>query len=54
MTKRWTSDATVNFIINNKISECKKEGIEIKANIDFPIDSNIKTNDMVVILANFA
>lgn len=50
--KRWTSDATVNFIINNKISECKKEGIEIKANIDFPIDSNIKTNDMVVILAN--
>lgn len=50
--KKWTGDAAVNFIINNKISECQKNGIEVEANIDFPVDSNIKTNDMVVILAN--
>lgn len=50
--KRWTGDTAVNFIINNKISECEKDGIELEANIDFPVDSNIKTNDMVVILAN--
>mgnify|MGYP001035606039 CR=1 FL=1 len=50
--KRWTGDAAVNFIINNKIGECEKKGIEFEANIDFPVDSNIKTNDMVVILAN--
>lgn len=51
-TKKWTGDSAVNFIINNKIGECKKHGIEFEANIDFPVDTNIQSNDMVTILAN--
>lgn len=48
----YTEDAIVNFILNNKIEEGKKQGIHIEAEIDYPKAARICANDMTTILAN--
>ena len=48
----WTEDKVVNFILNNKISAARQIGIHVNANIDYPVKSNINSNDMTTILAN--
>lgn len=50
--KKWTEDTVVNFILNNKILEAKQLGINVTANIEFPLKTNISSNDMTIILAN--
>lgn len=49
---KWTEDTVVNFILNNKISAAKQMGISTNANIEFPLKTNISSNDMTTILAN--
>lgn len=51
-TTVWTEDTVVNFILNNKISLGQQMGIQVNAYIDFPLKTNIKSNDMTTILAN--
>lgn len=49
---KWTEDTVVNFILNNKISLAQQKGIIVNANIDFPLKTNITSNDMTTMLAN--
>ena len=42
----------VNFILNNKISTGKQKGIEINAEIDYPLKTSILSKDITTILAN--
>lgn len=48
----YTEDSIVNFILNNKIEESKRQGIQIEAEIDYPMAARISANDMTTILAN--
>lgn len=48
----YTEDSVVNFILNNKIEEGKKNGIYIEADIDYPAIGGISAKDMTTILAN--
>lgn len=43
---KWTEDTVVNFILNNKISLAKQKNIVVNANIDYPLKTNITSNDM--------
>lgn len=48
----YTEDSIVNFILNNKIEEGKRQGIRIEAEIDYPAKAGICANDMTTVLAN--
>lgn len=48
----YTEDSIVNFVLNNKIEEGKRQGIRIEAEIDYPVAARISANDMTTILAN--
>ncbi len=48
----WTENTAVNFILNNKIALARQEGIQVDANIEFPLKTNLKSNDMTTIIAN--
>lgn len=48
----YTEDSIVNFVLNNKIEEGKRQGIRIEAEIDYPAKAGICANDMTTVLAN--
>lgn len=48
----WTGDETLDYIINSRYSKAKENGIEMEINIEFPYNTNIRSNDLCTILSN--
>jgi len=49
---KWTSDTTVNFILNSKLFVAEQKDINMTVNADYPLKTNISSNDITTILAN--
>ena len=48
----WIGDETVDYIINSRYSRAKEKGIRMEMNIEFPYNTNIRSNDLCTILSN--
>lgn len=48
----WIGDETVDYIINSRYSRAKQKGIRMEMNIEFPHNTNIRSNDLCTILSN--
>lgn len=48
----WIGDETVDYIINSRYSRAKEKGIRMEMNIEFPHNTNIRSNDLCTILSN--
>ena len=48
----WTGIDVVDVVINSKLEEMRKKGIEADIDVEFPNNSNIRSNDICTILAN--
>ncbi|MFD1177888.1 GHKL domain-containing protein [Paenibacillus puldeungensis] len=48
----WTGEEAVDYLINSKIALAAQSHIEVKANIEFPRHTNIRSTDLVAILGN--
>lgn len=51
-TTKWTSDTTVNFILNSKLSVAEQKSIKMTVNVDYPLKTNISSSDITTILTN--
>ena len=48
----WTGDKAIDYLINSKITIAETDHIQVKANIEFPRHTNIRSADLVAILGN--
>lgn len=48
----WTGSQTVDYIINSRYEKAKNAGIRMEMNIEYPYNTNIKSNDLCTILSN--
>lgn len=48
----WIGDETVDYIINSRYTRAKEKGIRMEMNIEFPHNTNIRSNDLCTILSN--
>lgn len=48
----WTGSQTVDYILNSKHAKAKAAGISMELNIEYPYNTNIKSNDLCTILSN--
>ena len=51
-TVKWTSDTTVNFLLNSKFSVAEQKNIKMTLNVDYPLKTSISSSDITTILAN--
>ena len=49
---KWTSDTTVNFLLNSKFSVAEQKNIKMMVNVDYPLKTSISSSDITTILAN--
>ena len=48
----WTGDKAVDYLINRKMELAEQAQIKTKVNIEYPINTNIRSVDLVTILGN--
>lgn len=48
----WTSDETVDYIINSKAITAKERGIQYQAQVEFPHHTNLRSADLCAVLGN--